>query len=469
MSESADPSKWWARRGIRARSTIAAVAVVAVAFVVGVVGLVGVVRVTMTRSIEQSVSQRVRDAAAQIGSDDVDAVTAMAGATPGDATIVQVVAADGSVLVSSPSIQGEPAIVPPHSAGAGGVRIQELPLAFVDGDPYLVATTATRSAHGAVTVVAAQSLTPVGHITSILLVALAVVGPLLLAAVGAVTWLAVGRSLASVDRIRRRVDDIDAADLHERVPVPVAKDEVQRLAVTMNHMLGRLEHAMSRQREFVGDASHELKSPLATMRASLDVAQRAGAVSDDATQVLSEEVDRMTVLVADLLMLARADDGRPRLRVDVDVDDVVGEVVSALAGADPRVVIDVDARPARVAGDPVLLARAVRNLVDNAVRAARTQVRVEVGYAGDFVQVVVGDDGPGIAVQDRQRVFERFVRLDEHRARQAGGTGLGLAIVAEVANAHGGTVQIGDSGLGGAQFTLSLPTGAAVAQTGSSR
>ena len=460
---------WWSRLGIRARSTLTAVVVVAVAFVIGAVGLVSVVKVTMTNAIAQSVTQRVQDAAAQISSDDVDAVTAMAGASPGDSTIVQVIASDGSVLVSSPSIQDEPAIVSGTVANPDAVRLDELPLDFVDGDQYLVASTATATSRGQVTVVAAQSLVPVQRVTTTVIVALAVVGPLLLAAVGIVTWIAVGHSLASVDRIRRRVDDIDASDLHERVPVPVAKDEIERLAVTMNRMLGRLEHAMARQREFVGDASHELKSPLATMRTSLDVAERSGGVSDDAQRVLSEEVDRMTVLVNDLLMLARADEGQAGRRVDVDLDDVAAAAVATVGTSDESIEILVRAEPVRVVGDPVLIGRAVRNLVENARRFARSQVRIEVHRHGSAAMVIVADDGPGVPPEDRDRVFERFVRLDEHRARQAGGTGLGLAIVAEVARAHGGEVSVTTADIGGAQFTLSLPISDRGSSTGSSR
>lgn len=458
---------WWTRRGIRARSTIAAVAVVTVAFLIGAVGLVSVVRVTMTNAIEQSVTQRVQDAAAQIGSDDVDAVSAMAGASPGDATVVQVISATGTVLVASPSIHGEAPITDAAPPQDGTVALQQLPLAFVDGVPYLVAVTSSISPQGPVTVAAAQSLVPVQRVTSTIVVAMLVVGPLLLLAVAAVTWFAVGSSLTSVDRIRRRVDDIDASDLHERVPVPVAKDEIERLAVTMNRMLGRLEHAMTRQREFVGDASHELKTPLATMRASLDVSERSGAVSEDARRVMSEEVDRMTTLVSDLLTLAKADEGLGARHVEVDLDDVAAGEAAGCARFRPEISVRLEGEPVRVFGDPVLLARAVRNLVENAVRCATGQVVVHVGTKGEYAVVIVEDDGPGIPAADRERVVERFVRLDDHRARQDGGTGLGLAIVAEVARAHGGRLEIGDAPPGGAQVALLLPRDAG--STGSRR
>ena len=171
-----------------------------------------------------------------------------------------------------------------------------------------VAAVQVPSRDGDLTVIAAQSLTPVQRIVRIVLMALAAVAPFLLAAVGATTWSAVGRSLSSVDRIRTRVEDISAADLTERVPVPQAKDEIERLARTMNHMLDGLEHAMDAQRRFVADSSHELKSPLASMRTTLDVAARTDGITPLARAVLSDEVDRMTRLVADLLLLARTDE-----------------------------------------------------------------------------------------------------------------------------------------------------------------
>ena len=466
MAERED-GNWWTRRGIRARSTIAAVAVVSVAFIFGAVGLVIVVRVTMTNGIEQSVTQRVQDAAAQIGSRSVDAVAALAGSSPGDATVVQVISESGSVLVASPGIQGEAPITDVVPPGNGTIAMLQLPLSFVDGDPYLVAVTARDSSQGPVTVVAAQSFVPVQRVTSTIVLALLAVGPLLLSAVAAVTWFAVGSSLTSVDRIRRRVDDIDASDLHERVPVPSAKDEIELLAVTMNRMLGRLEHAMARQREFVGDASHELKTPLATMRASLDVSERSGVVSKDSQRVLSEEVDRMTALVADLLTLAKADAGPGVRRVEVDLDDVTAGEMAGCARTRPEISVRLEGVPVRGLGDPGMLARAVRNLVENAVRYATDQVVVRIGTQGDYAALVVEDDGPGIPVADRGRVLERFVRLEEHRGRRDGGTGLGLAIVAEVARAHGGRIEVGESDLGGAQVMLLLPR--AGGSTGSSR
>lgn len=460
---------WWARRGVRQRSTLTSVLVVAVAFVIGAVGLVAILRITLTATVRDSVVLRAQDVAAQVSTDDVDAVSAMAGSVPGDATVVQVMTPTGEVLVASPSVTGEAAILDPGLVATAGTSIATVPLPFVDNEEYLVAALRTQATNGDVIVIAAQSLAPVNRVIDTVMIGLLIVGPFLLAAVGAVTWVAVGRSLMSVDRIRRRVEDIDASGLHERVPVPATKDEIESLALTMNSMLDRLEGAMTRQREFVGDASHELKTPLATMTTALDVARMTGASGPETIDLLGEEVARMTVLVQDLLTLARADDEQALARrVDVDLDDVVGDAVTRARPTAGDVIVRTDLTPVRLQGDPELLRSAARNLVVNAIRHARSQVVVRVDLDGSNARLVVADDGPGVPAADRERIFERFVRLDEHRSRDAGGTGLGLAIVREVTAAHGGRVWIEDAPEGGAQFVMSLPVTAG-SPTASSR
>ena len=449
---------WWSRRGVRQRSTLAAVVVVAAAFLIGSIGLVLILRITLTAAVQDSVELRAQDVAAQVGTDDVDAVSAMAGSTPGDATVVQVISRASEVLVSSPSVTGEAAIVDPSTLATSGITISTVPLPFVDNEDYLVAALPTPAADGPVVVIAAQSLSPLNRVVEAVMLGLLIVGPFLLGAVALVTWLAVGRSLTSVDRIRRRVEDIDAAGLHERVPVPDTHDEIESLASTMNRMLDRLEGSMARQREFVADASHELKTPLATMTTSLEVARMTGASEGETLEVLGEEVDRMTVLVRDLLTLARADDDPSRRRrVEVDLDDIVGVAVTQARTAAPDSSVSMALVPVRLQGDPDLLLSAARNLVANAIRHASTSVAISLDVDDGSAVLRVGDDGPGVRASDRERIFDRFVRLDEHRSRDAGGTGLGLAIVREVVAAHEGRVWIEDSDLGGAQFVVALP------------
>ena len=461
---------FWSRRGVRARSTIAAVLVVAVALIGGGVALVVVLKVALTSSVEQSVQQRARDVAAQIADEDIEAATPTIGAAAGDGTLVQVVNAAGAVVVSSSSIDGEPAIQTSAASGPEPVTSQ-VRLPFVDNDPYLVAAIAVQGRDEIVTVVTAQSLVQVQKVYSLVGWLLLLGSPFLLAAVGAVTWLAVGRSLHSVDRIRERVETIGASDLHERVPVPVAKDEVAALATTMNRMLGRLETSAATQRQFIADASHELRSPLTSMRASLDVAQTIGGGDAwvEAEPVLSDEVDRMTRLVGDLLLLAKADEGAvPLHRVDVDLDDLVASEARRLR-SQTALAITTSIEPVRVIADPERLAQALRNLVDNAVRFAASEVHLTVAATSGGAVMSVADDGPGIPAEQRDSVLDRFVRLDDHRARDHGGAGLGLAIASEIARLHGGRILVGSSSLGGAQVSVLLPIADRDAPTGSSR
>ena len=277
--------------------------------------------------------------------------------------------------------------------------------------------------------------------------------------VAGVTWWVVGRALRPVNRIRREVDDISADRLDRRVAEPASGDEIASLAATMNRMLDRLDASAAGQRRFISDASHELRSPLATMRqhAELARAHPDATTLDELSTVVSEEGLRMQDLVDSLLVLTRLDERAPQRRDAVDLDDLALTEVSRLRAAACVAVDGSDIAAARVQGDPRLLGRVVRNLADNAARHAASQVAIGVRVTDGRAVLTVDDDGSGIPPSERSRVFERFVRLDEGRARDAGGSGLGLAIVAGVVRAAGGTVSVGDSPLGGARFTVRLP------------
>src|SRR6478752_6111121 len=258
---------------------------------------------------------------------------------------------------------------------------------------------------------------------------------------------------SSVEAIRAQVASMSEKDLAERVPVPVARDEVGRLAETMNGMIARLESAQKVQRRFVADASHELRSPLATIGAGLELLQD----SDPGTvRTLRGETERLGRLVDDLLLLARADErGLQPRRDEVDLDELVEAERSR--PYDDGVRTEVRTEPVRVVGDRGQLVRVLRNLVDNAHRHAGSQVVVTLGRDGDLAAIDVADDGPGVPAADRARIFERFVRLDDARARADGGSGLGLAIVAEVVAAHDGRVWVEEAPGGGALFRVRLP------------
>ncbi|CAM5340530.1 histidine kinase OS=Streptomyces alboniger OX=132473 GN=CP975_24685 PE=4 SV=1 [Streptomyces alboniger] len=276
--------------------------------------------------------------------------------------------------------------------------------------------------------------------------------PLLLAVVAAVTWLVTRRALRPVEGIRGEMAAITASeDLARRVPVPDTHDEVARLARTTNETLAALESSVERQRRFVADASHELRSPIASLRTQLEVGAAHPELLDVAGAV--EDTVRLQRLAADLLLLARLDAGeRPAADARFDLAALAREEADGRAG------VTVEApEGVTVAGSRGQMGRLLINLLDNAGRHARSAVRVNVRRAGEWALVEVADDGDGVPEGDRERIFERFVRLDAARSRDDGGAGLGLAIARDVAVRHGGTLTVRDAPAGGAQFELRLP------------
>jgi signal transduction histidine kinase len=276
--------------------------------------------------------------------------------------------------------------------------------------------------------------------------------PLLVASLAYLAWHVVGWALAPVEALRRGAEEVSAAQ-GGRLPVPEGDDEVHRLGVTLNRMLARLDAARQRQRAFVGDAAHELRSPIASLRTQLEVAAHLGEPAP--IPDLAVEVDRLARLVDDLLLLARADEGDPGLRRRERVELTALLRESLPAGA--RVPVGVaPGGPLWTVGDPSALRRVLDNLVANAVRHAASKVELAASRAADRLVVTVTDDGPGIPAADRDRVFDRFTRLDDARTRDAGGTGLGLAIVRELVRMHAGSVILSDAGPG-LRVAISLP------------
>ncbi|MGW6498667.1 ATP-binding protein [Nonomuraea angiospora] len=265
--------------------------------------------------------------------------------------------------------------------------------------------------------------------------------PAVLLVVAGMTWISVGRALAPVAAIRTKVADITARDLHQRVPVPGSKDEIAALATTVNGTLDRLETAVDTHKRFVADAAHELRSPIATLRARLELAEPS-----ELTREALADVERLQSLAADLLILAKLDAGEPLRAAELDLGQVAAEE-SVRARRRPEVRLELDIEPDVVMkGSRAHLDRLVTNLADNAVRHAASTVRVRVHAEEEQAVLEVQDDGPGIPPEQREAVFARFTRLDEARARDAGGAGLGLAIARDIAHLHGGTLMYADSG-----------------------
>lgn len=267
--------------------------------------------------------------------------------------------------------------------------------------------------------------------------------PALLLVVALMTWYSVSRALRPVAAIRAKVADITARDLHQRVPVPQAKDEIAALATTVNGTLDRLETAVEQHKRFVADAAHELRSPIATLRARLELAEPS-----ELTAEALADIERLQSLAGDLLLLARLDAGEPLRTADLDLGQAAAEE-SLRIRRRPGVELKLDIEPdVVIEGVRGHIDRLVTNLVDNAVRhaAGKVEVRVSRSDGGEAVLEVL-DDGPGIPVDRREAVFGRFTRLDEARARDAGGSGLGLPIARDIALLHGGTLMAVDGGL----------------------
>lgn len=283
--------------------------------------------------------------------------------------------------------------------------------------------------------------------------------PLLGAVIAVLSWLIVGRALRPVERMRLEVDEVSASNLDRRLADPGTSDEIGRLAETMNRMLARLQQSQKAQRQFVSDASHELRSPLASLRQYAEVAQTYPdkLSAQELADAMQDEGSRLERIVQSMLVLARADEhSLGHAGATVDLDDLVLAEASRLRASTETTVDTSAVGPARVLGDEGLLGQVVRNLADNGTRHAASTVAFGLAVRGSNVVLTVDDDGSGVPANERERIFDRFVRLDEARGRDAGGSGLGLAIVRALVGAHGGTVRVSESPLGGARFEVRL-------------
>ncbi len=434
-------------------------AVVAVALLVGAAALTLVLRASLVDGLADGASTRAEQIAAQVeAGEEPSALRAPGeveegddGEPDGELAQLTTSAAPGSPVDSS-----QPGYALPREAvGADGDDV-----ALPGGEhTYVVASESVTSPQGQEYVVTvAVSREDVDEATEAVLPALVIGTPLLLLVVGATTWLVVGRALAPVERIRAEVDAITDDRLDRRVPEPAARDEIGRLATTMNAMLARLQDARARQQRFVSDASHELRSPLATLRQSAEVVRSHPDAfpPGELAETVRGEALRMQRLVEQMLVLARADERRTGERVEIDLEDLLYD--EAVRVRRTGLVVDTSAvTPVREVADRAALSQIVRNLVDNAARHASARVDLALGVRDGLITLTVRDDGPGVPQTERERIFDRFVRLDEARARDAGGSGLGLAIVRDLTHALGGDVAVRDAEPG-AEFVVRIPS-----------
>ncbi len=492
-------------RGLSLRGRLMTIGVIGM--LVGLTGGAFVLYATLAyavnRTLDNESSAAARDVAAMVDQQRLPNPVPVSGAQ-----VIQVVDSQNRVVSGSATADKLTPLLRPaelQRALAGGTVIVPGARAGVAG-PLRVRAISAGPAGDPVSVIVAVQVEDVLTSQLVLRTSLMIAIPLLVAVLALIAWRVIGWTLRPVEQLRLGAERIggdarlgldiggwsgpavwpapagapssaqsgsrpqqngfqpqQSGSQPQRLPVPAARDEIQALALTLNDMLDRLAAGRARQRSFVADAAHELRSPLASMRTQLEVAQRLGEAGELPADLLPD-VDRLSALVEDLLLLARADaDAPPPARVD---RIVAGELVSQIVAgyAEARVAVRIgsvadtaDADNAVVIAARDELRRAVTNVVDNAVRHAKTGVELSVSMVAGHVVFAVSDDGPGIPLAERERVFDRFTRLDDARDRDAGGTGLGLPIVRELVRRAGGTVDFGsDPDVSRAEIRLPL-------------
>ena len=442
---------------LRSRLTLLATALVALVLLASAIALVASQQHLLTRGVDEALVQRADNVQEAVAGK--PAGTVLPGEGDREDSFLQLLDSNGGVVASSANVAALPAVAAALAPHASPVfrTVSHVPLSSHD---YRIYARPVSSAAGSRTLLLGKNVDDVKESVNILRTSLAVAIPIVLAMLAALVWWLTGRVLRPVEVIRSEVASITGAELHRRVPVQPRDDEISRLARTMNAMLERVQQATDRQRQFVADASHELRGPLTRIRSALEVSLSypASVPPEESYRELLTDTKELQQLVDDLLFLARSESGvHPRPDTTVDLDDLVLEQASRLR-ARGQVQTDVQAVSAgRVTGDPHQLARAIANLVSNAERYATTTVAFELHESAGTTVLVIADDGPGIPEDQRQAVFARFTRLDPSRSREAGGAGLGLAIVQDIVARHGGTVVVTGAHPTGTRIVMSFP------------
>lgn len=445
---------WWRARSLRARLMTVGLLGVALALAVGSAALYTALSVGGRQSLDRSAAATAEQVSQLVQTGRLPDPIPVTGSES-----VQVVDTQGRVLSASANGDRLTSLLSPvelRSTLSGAVTIPGARLGM-DG---LLRVTATPSGPeaGAPVVVVAEPLADLARSQHILVTTLVLTYPLLLLVLGLIAWRVIGAALRPVESLRSAAERVSGAAHDERLPEPESRDEIHALAVTLNSMLDRLDVARDRQRSFVANVAHELRNPLASLRVQVDVSRLHGSSGEEADD-LAAELARLSALVEDLLVLARLDvgDRLPDPEPPADPATVVAEVAARTAvGGGARVTCGAVAS-GTVPMSRIELERVVANLVDNARRHAASRVEVTFTQDARGSTLGVSDDGAGIPVPDRERVFERFTRLDEARDRDLGGSGLGLAIVRELVRRRGGDVVLAESAYGGLLAEVVFP------------
>ena len=456
----ADRPSWFRRRSIRLRVTVAASAALLVALIIGAFALIALQRRSMVNEIDRSLRDRI---VGLIDSARLGQLTAAIPVTGRETGIVQIITIDRQVLASTPGLT-DVAILDRVEASSGSPAYGSVKNLNVFGsakDEWRIAALQVDSRIGPVGIYAATTLGGVNHLSNRLTVLFATGIPLLEALLILAVWFSVGRALRPVESLSTQVDHVDPEHLEFRLTEQPTGDEIEHLASTMNSLLERLHRSRERERRFAADASHELRSPLAAARLGLEVAVAhpdKTSWPDVAADTLAE-LERLEVLARDLLDLTRLDPVRTvAASRPVELSSLIRNEIELRVQRRSDLTFTQHLTATSVRGVPDLLLRALRNALDNAERHAQSAITLSLFVLGDDAVLEIVNDGTTIAPEDRDRVFQPFVRLDESRSADSGGTGLGLAIVADILSAHGGRAAFVDPPNGtGTVLRLTLP------------
>jgi two-component system OmpR family sensor kinase len=452
------------RLSIRAKLTVAFAA--ALLLVLALAGLFVYLRVSaqLTEALDDGLQARVTDVQRLLARSGDKPPKLSGGLFEGEEGFAQILSPDGEVLASTLRPGVGPAIDPAQVDQATNSSLTvDRNVPGLDAEARVLAKPATFPQEAYV-IVAGSSTGDRDEALAGIAGAFAIGAPLALLVASGLGYLLATRSMAPVDAMRRRAEEITLERSGERLPLPGAEDEIHRLGETLNRMLDRIEASLERQRVFVADASHELRTPLAVLRAELELADRSERTREElgiALRSAVEEVDRLSRLAEDLLVVARSDQGRlPIRREPVDVGALLGRMGERFgrraSESGREIVVDV---PAELEAelDVLRVEQAVGNLIDNALRHGTGEVRVSAQRANGSVLLEVSDAGPGFPDAFKEQAFERFTRADG--GRTGGGAGLGLAIVQAIATAHGGRATIARSGGASTTVRISVPEG----------
>jgi signal transduction histidine kinase len=444
---------WWQRRSLRARLMTIGLLGLAIVQAVGSVALYVALSVASRHDLDRRAAATAQQVSELVASGRLPDPIPVTGSE-----VVQVVDARGRVLSASANGDRLSSLLTRdelNDARRTPVTVPGSRLGLTSS--LRVTATPTSGRAGAPVVVVAEPVADLARSRHLLVVTLLVSYPLLLLVLGLIAYRVIGAALRPVEALRSAAERVSGSGHDERLPEPPSRDEIRALAVTLNSMLDRLAAARDRERSFVANVAHELRSPLASLRVQVDVARRHGATEHDQDD-LAAELDRLSALVNDLLVLARldVDEAPPPPDPPAEPSSVLAAFAAEGSSESPVVQVGV-VDGGTVPMTRLELERVVANLVDNARRHTRSRVELTFRRTADGGVLGVADDGAGIPQADRARVFDRFARLDEARDRDSGGIGLGLAIVSELVRRRGGDIRLGDSAFGGLLAEVRFP------------